>query len=140
SDPGGPSGCRFTTDYRSLTRDTTMKTMKFAFGLALAVQAAFAGAQSWPEKPIRLVIGFPPGGGADAVARPVAEALSRELGQPVIVENKPGAGTTIAAGQVAGAAPDGYTLFMNNSSAYGSLQVIYKDFKYGGKDFTPITR
>ena len=117
-----------------------MKKTKIALGLALAVQAAIAGAQAWPEKPIRLVIGFPPGGGADAVARPVAEALSRELGQPVIVENKPGAGTTIAAGMVAGAAPDGYTLFMNNSSAYGSLQVIYKDFKYGGKDFTPITR
>jgi tripartite-type tricarboxylate transporter receptor subunit TctC len=62
-----------------------MKKTNIALGLALAVQAALAGAQSWPEKPIRLVIGFPPGGGADAVARPVAEALSRELGQPVIV-------------------------------------------------------
>ncbi|NDC87039.1 MAG: tripartite tricarboxylate transporter substrate binding protein, partial [Betaproteobacteria bacterium] len=54
-------------------------------------------AQAYPSKPIRLIIGFPPGGGADAVARPIAEALSKQLGQAVIVDNKPGGGTTIAA-------------------------------------------
>ena len=107
---------------------------------ALAAQAGFAVAQDWPTKPIKLIIGFPPGGGADAVARPIAEALSRELGQPVIVDNKPGAVTTVAAAAAATAAPDGYTLFMHNNSAYGSLQVTYKDFRHSGNDYTPITR
>lgn len=117
-----------------------MNAARFAIGLALAAQASFGVAQTWPTKPIKLIIGFPPGGGADAVARPIAEALSQELGQPVIVDNKPGGGTTIAAAAAATAAPDGYTLFMHNSSAYGSLQVTYKDFKFSGKDYTPITR
>jgi tripartite-type tricarboxylate transporter receptor subunit TctC len=117
-----------------------MQPGKLAVGLALAVQAAFLFAQDWPQKPVKLIIGFPPGGGADAVARPIAEALSRELGQPVIVDNRPGAGTTIAAAASASAEPDGYTLYMSNASIYGSLQAMYKDFKYAGKDFTPISR
>ncbi len=117
-----------------------MTIIKFAIGLALALYAGFASAQAWPAKPIRLIIGFPPGGGADAVARPIAEALSRQLGQPVIVDNRPGGGSTIAAAAVASAAPDGYTLFMHNASLYGSLQALFKDFKFGGKDYTPVTR
>jgi tripartite-type tricarboxylate transporter receptor subunit TctC len=117
-----------------------MKKAGIVIGFALAAQAGLAAAQGWPTKPIRLIIGFPPGGGADAVARPIADALSAELGQPVIVDNRPGAGTTIAAAAAASAAPDGYTLFMHNNSAYGNLQVIYKDFKYSGKDYTAITR
>lgn len=114
--------------------------IRVVVGSVLALSAVLAAAQEWPTKPIRLVIGFPPGGGADAVARPIAEALSKELGQPVIVDNRPGAGTTIAASAAASAAPDGYTLFMNNASAYGPLQVIFKDFKYTGDDYTPIAR
>jgi tripartite-type tricarboxylate transporter receptor subunit TctC len=117
-----------------------MRWLKLALALTLATQAMTAAAQAWPSRPIRLVIGFPPGGGADAVARPVADALSRQLGQPVIVDNRPGAGTTIAATAVATAAPDGYTLFMHNTSHYGSLQAIYKDFKFSVADYTPITR
>ncbi len=117
-----------------------MKAVTLAVGLALAVQAGIGVAQEWPTKTIKLIIAFPPGGGADAVARPIAEALSHELGQPVIVDNRPGGGTTIAAAAAASAVPDGYTLFMHNESAYGSLQVMYKDFKYSGKDYTPITR
>ncbi len=111
-----------------------------ALGTMLAAQASIAGAQAWPAKPIRLIIGFPPGGGADGVARPVADALSKQLGQPVIVDNKPGGGTTIAASAAATAAPDGYTLFMHNGSHYGSLQAIYKDFRHTPADYTPITR
>ncbi len=107
-------------------------------GMILAVAGGTASAQSWPTKPIRLIIGFPPGGGADTVARPVADALSQELGQPVIVDNKPGGGTTIAATTVATAAPDGYTLYMSNASLYGSLQAIYKDFKHPIGDYRPI--
>ncbi len=113
---------------------------KLAFGVAIAAQACAAGAQAWPTKPIRLIIGFPPGGGADGVARPVAEALGKHLGQPVIVDNKPGAGTTIAASAAATAAPDGYTLYMSSAAHYGNLQTLYKSFKYGPDDYTPITR
>jgi tripartite-type tricarboxylate transporter receptor subunit TctC len=117
-----------------------MRCRHLAIGLALALQAGLAAAQAWPAKPIRLVIAFPPGGGADSVARPIADTLGKVLGQPVVVDNRPGGGTTIAATAAATAAPDGYTLFMHNSSIYGSLQAIYKDFRYGPRDFTPITR
>lgn len=116
-----------------------MRFTRLLLALALAAQSTFAAAQPWPVKPIRLIIGFPPGGGADGVARPVAEALSRELGQPVIVDNRPGAGTTIAASAAATAAPDGYTLFMHNSSIYGSLQAVFKDYRFQPRDFTPIS-
>ncbi|MFT3801402.1 MAG: tripartite tricarboxylate transporter substrate binding protein [Burkholderiaceae bacterium] len=120
-------------------KETSMRKWLIpALGVALALHGVTAAAQSWPTKPIRLVIGFPPGGGADTVARPVADALSQELGQPVIVDNKPGGGTTIAATTVATAAPDGYTLYMSNASLYGSLQAIYKDFKHPIDDYRPI--
>lgn len=117
-----------------------MRLTKLLLAVALVTQATFAAAQAWPAKPIRLIIGFPPGGGADGVARPIAEALSKELGQPVIVDNRPGAGTTLAASAAASAAPDGYTLFMHNSSIYGSLQAVFKDYRFQPRDFTPISR
>jgi tripartite-type tricarboxylate transporter receptor subunit TctC len=71
---------------------------------------------SWPDKPITMIVPFPPGGVADTVARPVAEALARELKQPVVVENKAGAGGALGIGQAARAAPDGYTLLLSLSS------------------------
>jgi tripartite-type tricarboxylate transporter receptor subunit TctC len=84
--------------------------------LAAAWGAAFAQAPAWPAKPITLIVPFPPGGLADIVARPVAEAMSRDLGQPVVIENKGGAGGGIGMGQVAKAPPDGYTIVMALSS------------------------
>jgi tripartite-type tricarboxylate transporter receptor subunit TctC len=76
-----------------------------------------AWAQStWPDKPVTMIVPFPPGGVADTVARPVADALSRELKQPVVIENKPGAGGALGMGTVARAAPDGYTILMTLSS------------------------
>lgn len=86
-------------------------------GAALITAAASALAQSsWPEKPITMIVPFPPGGVADTVARPVAEALSRELKQPVIVENRAGAGGAVGIGYVARAPADGYTVLMSLSS------------------------
>ena len=84
---------------------------------ALAACAPVAAqAPAWPSRPITLIVPFPPGGLADIVARPVAEALSRELGQNVVIENKAGAGGGIGMGQAARARPDGYTLLMALSS------------------------
>lgn len=99
-----------------------MKTAAIRLGLSLAAffsliaGAGPATAQEWPVKPITMVVPFPPGGVADTVGRPVALALSRELKQPVVVENKGGAGGAIGMGQVAKAAPDGYTILMSLAS------------------------
>ena len=90
--------------------------MRFLFAsIALALASATAQAQSWPEKPIHIVVAFTPGSATDVIGRAVSNELSAQLGQPVIIENKPGAGGTIAAGLVAKAAPDGYTLLLNSS-------------------------
>jgi tripartite-type tricarboxylate transporter receptor subunit TctC len=105
----------------------------------LSMTAGVCQAQSYPTKPISLVIGFPPGGGADGVARPMAEALGKVLGQPVILDYRPGAGTTIASALVASSPADGYTLYMSHGAHYGADKVLYKDkVKYAEESFTPI--
>jgi tripartite-type tricarboxylate transporter receptor subunit TctC len=81
---------------------------------ALAASSAFA--QQWPAKPVRLVVTFAPGGSSDIVARALAVPLQGKLGQPVIVDNKPGAGGTIAGAEIARAAPDGYNLLVSNTT------------------------
>ena len=107
----------------------------------LAVSASVSHAQAYPSKPITLVVGFPPGGGADGVARPVAEALGKVLGQPVVLDYRPGAGTTLASAYVAAAKPDGYTLYMGSAGPYGSDKVLYGNrIKYDVSSFTPIAR
>ena len=120
-----------------------MKKIAFRLtALAATVLAlpAHAAAIDYPTKPIRLVIGFPAGGGADNTARLYGDALSRELGQPVIVDNKPGAGTTIAAEFVSKAPADGYTLYIATASLMGGDKVLYKNIRYQPSDFVPITR
>jgi tripartite-type tricarboxylate transporter receptor subunit TctC len=107
---------------------------------AITLTGSVAAQENYPNRPIRIVIGFPAGGGADNTARLYGDALSRELGQPVIIENKPGAGTTIAADTVAKAVPDGYTLYIATASLMGGDKVLYKNIKYEPSDFTPITR
>ena len=87
--------------------------------------APFAGAQDWPAKPIQLIVGFPPGGPNDLVARALAQRLSDQLKQNIVVDNRPGANGIIAAGLVARAAPDGYT-FLYNSSALALSPALYK--------------
>src|SRR5215831_9032862 len=82
----------------------------------LLAPSAHAQTTSYPSRPIRLVVGFPPGGGVDVVARLFAEKLSPALGQSVVVENRPGASGSIAARQVAGAEADGHTVLVNSNS------------------------
>lgn len=110
--------------------------------LLLALMGSGALAQQpYPTRPITLVVGFPPGGGADVVARIVSDKVGKILGQPVILDNRPGAGTTLASDQVARAPADGYTLLLGSSNLYGSDQMLYRSAKYdGAKSFTPISR
>jgi len=104
-----------------------------------AIHPVISHASEYPSRPIRLVIGYAPGGAADVMARVIADALSRRLGQPVTVDNKPGAGATIAASILSRAQPDGYTLGLGTANAYGVDQHLYK-VEYTGADFTPIAR
>src|SRR5688572_30967121 len=92
-----------------------IRTFVLAASLALCAPAALA--QAYPNKPIRLVVGFAPGGAADTVARALSEPLGRILGQPIVVENKPGAGSSIAAENVAKSAPDGYSVLIASPSS-----------------------
>jgi tripartite-type tricarboxylate transporter receptor subunit TctC len=107
--------------------------------LAFAV-CSTAAAQAWPSKPVRIVVPSPPGDGSDIVARAVADKLSIALGQPFVVENKPGAGGVVAAEQVAHAAHDGYTLIMGNAGSHGINAAVYPHLSYDVvAGFTPIS-
>jgi tripartite-type tricarboxylate transporter receptor subunit TctC len=108
--------------------------------LAAAYAIPNSHAQQYPTKPVRLVIGFAPGGSTDVSARLLAQRLSENLGQSVIVENRPGAGTAIASDHVAKAAPDGYTLLLLTASST-ILPALRKDLPYDTeRDFAPISR
>ena len=96
---------------------------------------------AYPERPIRLVVGYPPAGGADSVARVVVEVMTKVIGQPILVDNKPGATTTIGAEIVARAVPDGNTLFIAQPFNYGIDRVFMKNVSYdGARDFTAVTQ
>ncbi len=103
--------------------------------------ACAASAQTYPTKPIRLVVGFAPGGAADIISRAVSEPLTRALGQGIIVDNKPGAGSSIAAEFVARAAPDGYTLMIASQSGMIVNPLVNKSVAYDAqRDFAAITQ
>ena len=113
--------------------------------LTLIVLASMLGggtvlAQPYPNKPIRLVIGFAPGGAADYVARTLSEPMGRALGQSVVVENKAGAGSSIAADFVAKAPPDGYTLLIASPSSISVNPALNAKLTYSAKDLVPVTR
>ncbi len=107
-----------------------------AFGLSLALPLA---AQTWPNKPVRLVVPFPPGGATDILARALSQELGKKLGQSIVVDNKPGAGGTIGALAGAQAAPDGYTLLLTTSSTHSIGPAINPKIPYNAEaDFTPV--
>jgi len=108
--------------------------------LTLAVFSTLAGAQNWPTKPIRIVLQFPPGGSTDAVARILAQALTTSLGQPVLVENRPGADGAIAGDFVARAEPDGHTFFLASNTPMMQVPLLKKNPPYDPiKSFTPVS-
>ena len=105
---------------------------------APAFAAAQAAAQAFPSKPIRMIVPYAPGGATDVLARPIAQRLSEQVGQPVVVENRPGANATIGADHVAKSAPDGYTFFLGSIVHY-MVPFFSKNVPYDPvKDFTPL--
>jgi tripartite-type tricarboxylate transporter receptor subunit TctC len=107
---------------------------------ALCASASGAWAQPYPSKPIRIVVGFPPGGGNDIIARLVGAKMQESWGQPVVIDNKPGAASIVAAEHVAKSAPDGYTLFVNATGGMSINPVLYAKLPYDSlKDFVPIS-
>ncbi len=108
--------------------------------LMLAAGAVAADDQGFPNRPIRIIVPFPAGGPSDIVARVIGQRMSEDWGQPVVIDNRPGANTIIGAQAAAKAAPDGYTLFMAIDSTLVMNQYLYKSLPYDPiNDFAPIT-
>src|SRR3954469_13652231 len=108
-------------------------------GLARFSAAAPAAAQTYPSRPVRMLVGFPPGGGTDILARLLAKKLSESWAQPVLVENRPGASATIASDIVAKAPPDGYTLSMGQLTPNAIAPALMAKMPYDAKrDLVPV--
>src|SRR3954454_10931185 len=114
-----------------------MKRRQF-LAAALAAPVLARAQAGFPNKPINWVVGFPPGGGADGVTRLVAAKLSQNIGQPVVVENRPGASSIIAAQYVSNAAPDGYTLMSVEQGSMVFNTALYSKLPYDPKDLAPV--
>jgi tripartite-type tricarboxylate transporter receptor subunit TctC len=118
-----------------------MKLAKIAVLAAGVLIAATAGAQSWPQKPVRFIVPFPPGGATDISARLLGQELQDMWGQTVVIENRGGAGGGVGAAEAARAAADGYTLFFPSGSVVTANQHIYAKMAYDPeKDFVPVTK
>jgi len=111
------------------------------FGMALAsalIAPAMVQAQAWPNKPVRWVVAYPAGGGSDFLARQLAPQLGKQLGQTLVIDNRPGAGGTIGTDNAAKSAPDGYTILTGDNGAMVFNSAMYKKLPYDPKDFTPV--
>ena len=124
-----------------MTNRNRRRILQGSAALAVASALPFAvRAQAWPVKPIRVVVSFPAGGLTDALARAYGEQLAQKLGQPVVVENRPGAGGMIGGSEVARAAPDGYTFLFTISTTINQNRVLYKKMPYDpDRDFTYVS-
>ena len=117
-----------------------MRLIGLAWAVALVLAASSADAQDYPNHPIRVIVPFSPGGSVDVLARLLGAKLSDKLGQPIIVENRPGAGGTLAADQVAKSPPDGYTILQNTVGA-AIAPAFYKTLPFDAtSDFAPVTQ
>jgi tripartite-type tricarboxylate transporter receptor subunit TctC len=115
-----------------------MRWLVLGAGVALC---ALAQAQSWPARPVRFIVPFPPGGATDISARLLGEKLTQIWGQPIVIENRGGAGGGVGAAEAARATPDGYTLFFPSGSVVTANRHIYAKLAYDpDKDFTPVTK
>ena len=117
-----------------------MRLLRFAAAAALALSAASAWSQTYPTKPVRMIVGFPPGGGTDVVARVIGQKLGEWWGQAVAVENRPGATGTIGADFVAKSPADGYTLIMGHVNSHGIAPNLFAKLPYDAiKDFAAVS-
>jgi len=114
-------------------RRAILAAVVFAFGTS-------AAAQSYPSRPVKLVVGFAPGGAADTVARALGEQLGRIMGQPIVIENRAGAGSSIAADAVAKSPPDGYTLLIASPASISVNPALNPKLGYKASDLVPITK
>lgn len=113
--------------------------MRWFAVVAMLVLPLASFAQAYPNKPIRWILGYPPGGGTEFIARTVANTLSAQLGQPIVIENRPGAAAIVGAEAAARSAPDGYTIFMADNGTFVYHLGIYKKLPYDpNKDFIPV--
>jgi len=118
---------------------TPMRLVSLVLSLLLTL-AGWARAEDYPGHPIRLIVPFAPGGGNDTVARLVGDSLGKRLGQPIVIDNRPGAGGVVGAEAAAKAAPDGYTLFLGGVGSHAINPNLHKDLSYDPiRDFAPIT-
>ena len=117
-----------------------MRIAKLFAVVAGLLVAASAGAQSWPQKPVKFIVPFPPGGATDISARMLAQQLTEIWGQQIVIENRGGAGGGVGAAEAARATPDGYTLFFPSGSVVTANQHVYAKLNYDPeKDFVPVT-
>ncbi len=116
-----------------------IRSVLLAVAALIAVLPAAIAQQGYPNRPIRLIVGYPPGGAVDLIARLYGQALSVSMGQPVVIENRPGSGSTLAGDLAAQAAPDGYTLFHGPDNVFMSNPHIYAKMPFDVfKDFVPV--
>ena len=117
-----------------------MKKRSLVLASLLATLSLGAAAQAYPAKPIRLLVGFAPGGAADYVARAMSDAMGKAMGQTIIVENRPGAGSSIAADMLAKSPSDGYTLLVASPSSISVNPALNPKLGYSARDLAPITK
>jgi len=116
------------------------KRVALTLMVAATCSAGAARADDYPSRPIRIIVPYAPGGGADTVARIVARRVSDTIGQPIVIENRTGAGSILGTDAVAKAEPDGYTLLLGQSGPISINPAVYKDLRYDPvKDFAPVT-
>lgn len=121
-------------------RKSLQITLAFVTAALTLLQAAVAHAQAYPSRPVRIVVPATAGDGSDVLARTIAKSLTESMGQSFVIDNKPGAGGSLAADAVAKAAPDGYTIFLANGSTHGPTPSLYPNLPYDSvRDFAPIT-
>ena len=118
-----------------------MKRRSLALALPLLALVPSTWAQAWPSRPIRLVVPFPAGGATDLLARAIAQGVGNAFGQPIVVDNRPGAGGTLGSAEVAKAVPDGHTLLMCTSSTHSIAPHLNPNLPYNAEaDFTPVAQ
>src|SRR6266571_5419596 len=142
-----PKLARLSTDEPAYAGDVMKQFVGFVVGILIPVLIMMAGgisnsalAQAWPSKPMRIVIAQAPGSATDVISRVVGNQLSVSLGQPIVIDARPGAGGVLGTEVAARSAPDGYTLFMGNNSTHGSNPAVYAKLPYDAvRDFAPIS-